>query len=305
MCFAVLGLLGSAMAVRAVEGEQYIPSDTQAVVTVNFKQLLDAPSVKKDIGKLKEAIKGVGEAQKILDDLGFDPLKDLNSVVIAGVGAGNPEKVTILVNGKFDVQKFTAHAEKAAKEHGDHLKTHKVGQNTVYEASPPNSPKNIFAGLVDDKTIVLALSKEDVAEAFDVKAGKKKAELNKELKSLMDKTAGKAFVSVAALGGALGNEVPFGDKVTNIQGGITVSDDVKLDFTIGTKDADSAKGLAELLKDGLDRGKNIIMFLAMTQKELAPASELMDTLKVGEKGNSVTLTGVVTKEKLEQLQKEK
>jgi hypothetical protein len=302
--FVAIAFVGLWVPAYAAEGENYLPGETQAVLTVDVKQMLASPLFKKDLGKIKDALKSVGEAQQTLDALGFDPLKDLDTLVIGGVGANEPEKVLIQVNGRFDPKKFAELAEKVAKDQGDILKLHKDGDRTIYEVTVQGQPRPFFAGVVDAKTIVLASQKHGVVDAFEIKGGKKKVALKDELTSLMNKSAGKRTISVVALGTALGGDVPFGDKVNHIDGGITIGDDIQTQFDIVTKDVDSAKGIAELLKQGLEQGKNILMFVAMTQKELAPLTELVDTLKISDKGSTVILKGEISKETLDKLKKD-
>ena len=290
---------------RAADGDRYLPGDTQAVVTLRVKQILESPLLKKDQAKIQAAMQGAGEVQTVLNDLGFDPLKDLDSVTMGGAGAADPEKGLAVVRGKFDLAKFKARAEQAVRDNPDALKVHQVGGHSVYEAHLPGQPRAMFVGLLDGNTLVAGARKEAVVEAFDVKAGKKQPGLKKDMQDLLAKADAKQSISVAALGSALGGEVPFGDKIVNIRGGIALGDDLQADFAILTKDAGSAKELAQFLKDSLDQGKNILQFMAMTQKELAPLTELVDTLKVSETGSTVNLKGQVTKEALEKLKKDR
>jgi len=298
----IIGLLGSALAVQAGEAEQYFPSDAQVVVTLNVKQMLASGVVKPDLGKLQTAMKGVDGLEKALEGLGFDPMKDLDSVTLAGAGAEDPEKALVIVRGKFDTAKFKAVAEaEAKKEKG--LKAVKAGDYTLYEVDTNGQPQPFFAGLVDSSTVVASPRKEVVIDAFDVKAGKKKNPVKKELAAVMAKNDAKQSVSIAALGGALGSMVPFGDKVKTIHGGVHLGDDIQTNIIIQTEDAESAKGLSALIGEGLEQGKNAAMLIGQI-KYLAPAVELINNLKVAESGNTITLKGGVSKEVLEKLKKD-
>jgi hypothetical protein len=299
----VVGLLGPALAVRAGEAEQYFPNDTQAVVTINIKQILDSAAVKPNLGKLQTAMKGVDGLEKTLASLGFDPMKDLDSVTVAGAGAEDPENALIIVRGKFDAAKFKAAADvEAKKEKG--LKAIKAGDYTLYEVDAQGQPQPAFVGLVDGSTIVASPRKEGVIAAFDVKAGKKKTAVKKELQALLAKNDAKHSITIAALGSALGSMVPFGDKVETIHGGINLADDIQTNIVVLTKDADSAKGLSALIGESLEQGKNIAQFLGQSNKQLAPVAELLNNLKVSEKGTTVTLKGEVSKETIEKLKKD-
>jgi hypothetical protein len=300
-----VGLLLSAVPAWSAEGDQYYPSDTKVVLSINVKQILGSALLKKDLPKIKDGLKNNGEVQATLNNLGFDPFNDLDSLVVCAGGVTDPDKVVALIKGKFNAEKFQALAMELAKKMGNQLKVHKEGDNTVYEAEVPNVPQPVFLGLVDGSTIVVGAKKGGITDAFDIKAGKKKGGLKKEVVDLLEKANAKQSISFVALGSALGNDVPFGDKITNISGGITIADDIQTEISIFTKDADSAKGLKSLLEDGLNQGKALFGLVAQQQKELAPLTELLDVLKVGDKDTTVFIKGQVTKEALEKLEKMK
>jgi hypothetical protein len=301
-----ISLLVTASPARAVEDAEYFPPDTQAVVTLNVKQILSSPLVKKDQDKIQAGLKSLGEAQTIMESLGFDPLKDLDRIIISMVGASDQEKATVLIRGKFNVEKFTAKAKEVAKDMADVLKIHKVGDNTVYEVNAPGQQKPMFLGLMDAATIIAAPQKEGVAEAFAIHSGKKKVTLKKELVGLLQKAeTSKQSLTLVGLGSALGNEIPYGDKIDYISGGITLTDGLTIEIKIETKDADAAKGLKTLIDEGINQGKSLLSLFAMQQKELAPLTEMLDQLKVSDKDKTVSIKGEVTKEALEKIEKMK
>ena len=84
--------------------------------------MLDCPLVKKDLPKLQGMIKANAEAQKHLAALGFDPLKDLDSVTIGAAGVEDQDQVVIVARGKFDAAKFKAAAELLGHEIIDDMK---------------------------------------------------------------------------------------------------------------------------------------------------------------------------------------
>src|SRR5437899_3407271 len=78
-----MAVLGAALAVLAFtapapalagELETLLPNDTEAVMLINFKQLLAAPLLTKGgaVDILKEALKKNDDAQKIMTELGID-----------------------------------------------------------------------------------------------------------------------------------------------------------------------------------------------------------------------------------------
>jgi hypothetical protein len=288
----------------AGDTDKFFPSNTQAVINVNLKQLLDSPLVKKDLPKIQEQIKANAEAQKHLSALGFDPLKDLESVSIGMAGVEDQDQVVMVLRGKFDLAKIKAHAAEAAKAKKDQFKIHEVDNHTIYEATVvPQQPKPMFFAVLDANTIVGAMKQDDASAAFLINAGKKKNEANKDLQSLMSKANPKQSFSLMMLGGALGNGVPFGDKIEHINGGVTLGEEIKTEFLILTKDNDSATALAEMIQQGLEQAKGAVMFLSGQTKELAPLADIVDVLKVNATDKTVSIKGDVTKEAVEKLQK--
>src|SRR5712691_1150820 len=125
-----------AVPVRAADVDRYLPSDTEAVQTFNLRRLLDSSLVKKHgLDKLQELLKDNEDVQKVLSDLGLDPLKDVDSIISANSGA-DADKGIFIVHGRFNVEKFHAKADEATKNHGDIVKLVKEpdGQR-VYEVT--------------------------------------------------------------------------------------------------------------------------------------------------------------------------
>src|SRR5262249_27677055 len=109
------GLLAGLLATVAApawagETNKYLPDATEGVVTVNVRQMLDAPLVKNNLDTLKALLLATGNVQKVFDDLGFDPFTDIDRVTVAINEV--PTKSLVLVQGKFDPAKITAKAEK-------------------------------------------------------------------------------------------------------------------------------------------------------------------------------------------------
>ena len=160
----------SALAVpaRAADADTYLPDDTEAILTVNVRQILDSALVKKfALEKIKEALKESDEVQKVLDELGFDPLNDVESVIHAT--GSDPEKGFLIVHGRFDLAKFHARGEEAAKDNGDVLKIHKVGdgdKQIVYEVNITDIGQTVFVALPSKTTLVISPVKDAVVDAL-------------------------------------------------------------------------------------------------------------------------------------------
>src|SRR5262245_3368177 len=107
----VVAALLAAGPLRAAELDKHLPGDTAAVAVINVRQLLDSPLGKKFlIERYQAALKQNEEAQRMFTALNLDPLKDIDSVVVSA-STLDPEKVLLLVHGKFDLAKLQAAAD--------------------------------------------------------------------------------------------------------------------------------------------------------------------------------------------------
>src|SRR5262249_1585667 len=153
---------------------------------------------------------------------------------LAGRGPGAEPGGLAIVRGRFDLKKFAAKGEEAAKEHGDVLKIHKEDGFTVYELTLPEVPNQqpIFVGLASKNALVASPAKSEVLDALKVEAGQKKGGLkSKELADLIQKADAKQTMWLVALGGVLTRGLPqAGDakkaleKVEHLTGGMSLTD---------------------------------------------------------------------------------
>src|SRR3954468_15012654 len=160
---AVLALVAAAP-VRAAEVDVLLPAETEAVMFVNVKQILDSDLVKKyALGQIKQALQG-NENQKLLKDLGLDPLKDIDRVTVGSWGKGPEDMEAVaIVRGRFDPEKLFAAAKDQAGKNADKMAIveEKVGDKTykLVKITQDNQPKPFYVAVADEKTIVGANDK--------------------------------------------------------------------------------------------------------------------------------------------------
>lgn len=305
----LVALAALALPVKAADVDKYLPDDTQAVITINVRQILDSPLVKKYAeGKIKEEMSKNGEVQKMLSDLGFDPFTDFSAITLAGPGGPEPDKGLIIIHGKFDRAKIEAKITQVAKGDVDGLKIIKSGDNILYEVKMPEQKQTLFTSLADDHTIVAAPRKDMVVSALGKVSGKTASGVSKELSDVLKKVDAKQSFWIAGLltddllkGPLAGNEQAkeILGKIASLVGGIHVTDDVKIDFTLNTKTTEAAKEISDLLGVGLSQGKDLLKLVGGNKKELAPVEELLDSVKVNVTGKAVNLKGQMSKQVLE------
>jgi hypothetical protein len=305
-------VLALVLPARAAEVDKYLPADAEFVSVVNVKQAASSAIFKKyGEEKLRALLKDNEQVAKIMEDLGFDPFKDVTSFVGAGSSLEPDGKAYLIAHGNFDVKKIDDKAEEEAKNHGDILKIHKEGAHKIYEVNSPGDDKPLFVGLVDKGTMVGSNEKDFVLGAFEVASGKKTNTVKKELKDLIEKSDPKQTWWFVMTGTVLGKS-PLAavaqqdekakkiiEKIDSLALGITVDKDIKLSFAIGSKSAENAKELAEDLKTKLDEAKGMVALIAGQNKQLEPLVDVVNSIKVGTDGSSVTFKGEVGEELIE------
>ena len=195
-----LGLFACSVAV-AGEIDRGLPANTTAVVSINLKQLLHAPVVKRHgLPPLKQALKGIDAVHETLTALGFDPLRDLDRLTLATTG--EKDDYVLLVRGRFDTARLHLAAKKLAKEYGDRIKAQKVDDLTYYSVATAGHGKvkgMVNAGASSNKGLHLNLNTEghlsDALGGFCMTLADKNtlvvASSEKLLKASCDRLAGK------------------------------------------------------------------------------------------------------------------
>jgi hypothetical protein len=308
MELTAVAVLALALPVRAAEVDKYLPQDAEVVLVVNAKQLLESPLVTKHfLEHVRGLIKSNEEATKILESLGFDPLKDLTSLTAAMSMLGSDAKGLIIMHGRFDRAKFETKAEDVAKEKGDVLRIHKEGNQKVYEVKVEGQEKPAFVGIIDSSTLVAGPDKQYILDAFAKAPTTKNAGVKKELQDLIEKADGKQSIWFAATANAFLKGDLSGDenakknleKMHSITAGVVVDRGIKAALVIATKSPENAKELTEHMKAGLDQAKGLLTLLAEQNKELAPLVDTVASLRVNTEGNMITLKTEVSEETIE------
>jgi hypothetical protein len=318
--FAVLALSVPSVT-RAADLDPYLPADTESYVCVNVKQVLDSPLFKKYVlDSAKEALKE-SEINGLLQELGFDPFKHLDRVVIASPQATDTDRGLFILTGTFDLEKIKKKADDAARASKDNFKLHKVPlgggmSHDVYEVVVPGQDLSMFVALPGNKTLLASPGKDYVVDALKQARLKKKPALkNKEFQAVLEKLDSKQGLSLAVLGKAIGksellDSLPQGmrDALGNIEvigGGASFGNEIKLDLVVSTKTARNALRLRNVLTRGIRLAQVGLAFLAEERKELALLNEVLNTVRIGGKGKLVALSARLTADVLEDFRKDK
>jgi len=300
-CLALIVVVGP---VAGADTDKYLPDRTQAVVTVRVKQVLEAPLLKEHAGALKKAFKDVPVGQAALQLVGFDPFTDLEQVVVAFSGNPDNERCVCLLQGPFDNAKIQAAAEKNVGDGKDAVTRHKAGEQVFYGMKCDADSEAIYFGLLDAGLVVASADREAVVEALDKKAGKRKAELRRDVQQLLTKADARHAVAVASLsqplnfGNLLGN---IAGNLQNVTGGVVLGDDLKVEMALAARDVANAKAAAGALEDHLNQAKALVAVLVTQKKEFAPLADALAGVKVSAKGSDVAFRVTVSKDLIDSL----
>jgi hypothetical protein len=315
LALALAMALAAATPSRAADVDRFLPDDTEIVVTLNVRQLLDSELFRKyALEKARDALKENSDVEDVLKDLGFDPFKDLDQVIVASPTGGESDRGLLIVHGRFDLAKFKAKGDEAAKDHPDVLKIHKVpdglgGRQLVYEVltpGPNGQEMSVFVALAGKDTLLASPGKDYVVDALKKAAPRNKATLkDKELQTLLEQMNPKQSLSIVASGSALAkaqlpDEVKDAlEKVQSLGGGVTVEDGIKLELAVGARDADAAKELHKKISDGLKQALILATAVAAANDDLNPLLDVAKSVKVGVKDKVLTIKAMIDADVIE------
>jgi hypothetical protein len=293
---------------RAAGVDKLVPSDSEVVVTFNVRQILDSPFVKKKgLPAAREALKSADDANQVLEELGFDPFTDIDRVTVVGPGGKDQERGLIIVRGRFDLDKFKARADKAARDDGDVLKIGKGAGKVVYEVSVPGQDVPLFVCLLNKTTLLASPGKDYVVEAIKKDSGKEEAGVkDKGFQALLDKVDDQQSVSLAAngtafKGGDLGQLAEIFEKIDALAGGATIGDELKLEVVLSARTEDDAKNIKEAVNSAINTGIALLGTAAGDNKNLDKFLDVLKTVKATAKNKTVTLKLRVSAEVLDGL----
>ncbi len=314
---AVVMAAGLAAPARAADVNPLLPKETEYVVHMNFKQMMDSDIIKKyAMGQIKQALQGE-DLKGILDTLGLDPLKDLEQATIGAWGSGEEMNVVGVVKGKFDAKKMFDGVKELSGKAKDKVEvvTEKVDDKEVTLVKlTQDSGKPMFLTVADDSTILLASEKKLATDALTAFNKKEKAKVNKALTALVLKQDEKASMYFCGVTEGKLKDVPAStfdglkqvgidgekmkeqlEKMNTVAVTLNVGKEVKFTAIMGMKDADSAEEFNGTIEKLVDTIKTFLPLLGGQQpKAKALIGDLTKSLGVKAKDKDVTLSFALT-----------
>lgn len=312
----ILGLVllaGLAAPVRAAEVDPLLPAETEGVVQINFRQILESDLIKKyALEQIKQALQGA-DAKKMMETVGVDPLKDIDRATISFWGKDPQDMNGVgIIRGKFDPAKLYKAVEEITKKEPEKAEIVTEGTYKMVKVNPEKEgSKPVYISVADEKTIVAGSSAKLVASTLSAAAKAGKPQVKKELAAVILAQDEKASLFMCGLTeGKV--DVPPGLNIPGVDGAklakqletmksfsltINVTGDVSLEVGMGMKDADSADDFANTVDGLVNTAKTFLPLLAAQQPAFKPlVDEVTKSLKSKVKDTNVTLSLKVTAE---------
>jgi hypothetical protein len=308
LCLAANALAAPApsRAARA-EPDQLTLAGAETVMTINVRQLLQTPVVKKHaLDPIQMLLKRNDELGQLLTAAGIDPLKDIDTIGLSTSGnLATMGKLLAVVRGKFDPDKARMAIAEYAKKHPGRLKDIKEGDLPMWEI--PSNNKSLFAAFAGKNALVMTASKEDTVAAVK-RVGEQRQRLNKDMQAALDHLKGNESIWLAMVVTdqlkqvlkADDNAKDFADALQSVTGGLELTDDAQFTLVVHTGNAKAAtqiKGkidelmpLLSFVGAGKDAGSRII-------------KEVVDNIKLSAEKNDVSIRIKITDAQIEKARK--
>lgn len=305
----VAGLSG--MTARAADPDKLLPASSEMVLQINVRQVLDSDLTKKyALEQLKQILDG-NAAKKVLGELGLDPLKDIDQLIVSGSGSNKQDvKGLIIVHGKFDKEKLFKAAEAQTKREPDKFAKVTEDDVTMYKFVPDNADQSLYVSILDERTIVASNDKKMVVEASKANEGNSAVKIKADLANILRKIDGKSSIYAAALlkgkldevklpnGGNLPIDTSaFQDLLPKIEAlslVVQVKADVTMEVTVGMKNEAAATDFQTALDEFLKQIKPLVQIAGAAEPRAKPLVDVLGTIKTSTKSKDVIIVGKVT-----------
>lgn len=301
LCLIALGLGG--MTAAAPQPDRLAPGDANLLISVNVRQALSAPLVKKyALAELQKALKRDERVAGALAAAGLDPLRDLDSVTVTVAGDLPHPRIFAVLRGRFDPEKMADIAVDFSKKYPDTLQIGRLTDRAVYQFKAEKQP--FFAAFAARDAAVLATSRDDLAGVL-TGATKAPAALSPRLKQALGKVDGGESAWLAAvITNQLKEKINERDPqsaelaagLEAITATIEVTDGLKVIVVAHTRSAEAAESLYKKAEELLP----ILQFFAAGKDTQARAlQEAVRNIKISTDKSSVRLVLQVTEEMIQ------
>lgn len=291
----------------ATAADPYIPNDAEAVLFLHVRKALDSPLVRKRFAAEAKELVLKAPGSDFLTALGVDPLKDVESITLAGPGRlASPPRGVAVVRGRFDAQAIDAAADGYAQKHPAALKIDKQDGRRIYEArlAGDKDVPPLFGCVLDKDVAVLSPSRTYVVEAIAKQAGKKKPVVSRTLQPLLSKAdAAQTAWWVGVVSRELKQDLTKNPQLRGLAllqsfaGGAMLADDVSFRTRLQTANPRTAQELGQ----ALENGRGLLGLLAQNNRDLQGIAGLVQGTKVSLARSAVVVEGTVGGDQMERV----
>jgi len=297
---ASLFILAQASSVHAIE-PKVLPNNTEMVVAVNLRQIVNSDLAKKNEfllkiakGLVESALTSNQDTTKYQQAAGFDLFHDVTNLTVAFPAKKDSKNLFIVAQGTFDPAKIRT-AMAAAEGDGLKVKASRSGSYDVFEYGSTDGT-TLYVGLYDATTAFIAYDRQQVIDAFSRADGSSPSKLSATMQTLLANQSQAAFGMIStgnALlamtdNGAVANVSVGGQSFAGLESvtvNIGVSKDINLNVAMATKD----KNAAQSLKDQADLGFASLRALVQANDSANPTMKAVNNIL---RSIQVSLTGV-------------
>jgi hypothetical protein len=302
---ACLVLIGCPLA-RAADSLKFLPNDCDTVLSLDFKQCVEAPAVRKYAPELAaryglEVLKAFGQSHDVAQTVadkeqeaieaflknGDRLLRDLDllkrhltRITCAGQFHGpGAVKRLLLLECDLDAKRLFALIEVVKALEKDRITIHKQPRTPAYTIKVQGEP-DWHVALVEKGLVAASPILEYVEEAVAKATGAKELSLSKSLQAQLGKVDSKAT-------GWIASTLP--DKDRSLRGNLMVADDLRAELIVTAKDAKDATTVVEEIRQERQRATVLLAALILLHKEFAPLGELVSGIEPMVSDDSVSL----------------
>ncbi len=246
--------------------KKYVASDAKWLIHLDFKALMKTKLWDSIYDNRK--IKIDHKNEKLLKELDFDVLKDLNAVSVYGVDKGDKNAV-VLIRGNFDTAKII---KKLVSEEDPEISS--FGKFKIY-----NWDRDDFGTFVGNNLLIITHSKVNMKYALDVITGKKESFEGSTLSKRLKEVPGDALLF--ALAGDLSRMIGKHGKMPMMIDkskmalflAMERNSDLRLSLKLHTESPEAAKNLMQV-------GNGLLALARMGKGKMDEQEKLLNSIDI-------------------------
>jgi hypothetical protein len=281
----------------------YVPEDSEAVLAVQVRQLLESPLGRKHLAPiLQYLIRQAGGRLRWMELLGVNPLEDLDSIQITFAPAAGGQPLWLL-RGRFDRSRILIGPDKLQETSLDRFR--------VWQCTDRQAKRTTLLAPVGD-TLVVSESRDRVLAALKQASNPRPIAVRDAtlLEMLARVDRGQSLwlaASIKSLGAIDGIDDYLLKQILrllrehaeSVYGGVTCAEDVQVELHFRAATPQSAEMLATDLQNISEVALGLAMPLFGRKKELVPVFRLLGSGKINREQNQVLLRCRLAADELE------